>query len=99
MPKSVSVDGSGKLSLGAAKATEKSKSNSKSKSREKSAKAQNKLEQKKISGKFPAKKEHPMRNLKYELPGNRIMSDEEKAKLPNSRKNRYGVFPPTDGNT
>jgi len=40
-----------------------------------------------------------MRNLKYELPGNRIMSDEEKAKLPNSRKNRYGVFPPTDGNT
>ncbi len=36
---------------------------------------------------------------KAELPGNRLLSDEDQAKLPNSRKNRYGVFPPSDGNT
>lgn len=36
---------------------------------------------------------------KAELPGNRLLSDDEKAKLPNARKNRYGVFPPSDGNT
>ena len=28
-----------------------------------------------------------------------MLSDEEKAKLPKSRKNRFGVFPPSDGNT
>lgn len=33
------------------------------------------------------------------MPGNRLLSDEEKAKLPDSRKNRYGVFPDSTGNS
>lgn len=42
-------------------------------------------------------KEHPLKNAA--IPGNKQLSEDEKAKLPVSRKNRYGAFPPSEGNT
>lgn len=76
----------------------------KSKSRERSTKSQPKPEAKpepaqKTPSPQKAKKEHPLKNAKQDLPGNRHLSEEERAKLPKSRTNRYGVFPPNDGNT
>ena len=66
-------------------------------SKTKKSKSKSKTKEGKDKKSKSTEKKHPLN--KGELPGNKLLSDEEKAKLPASRKNRYGAFPDSTGNT